>query len=134
MKSLSIIIALAALAGCPAHEEPDAFVYIGHFTSVPPGATGSITNDWEDDIHRVTMSVGVALAARCSDYCRDQSNYDCVGLRVESNNPEIIDTRALYRGGRQPTELVLVGSKVGDTILHVQTACGVQDYEVHVIP
>jgi hypothetical protein len=130
---IACLVALAALAGCPS-EEREPYVFIGHFTSVPPSATGAITNDFEKDIHRVTMTVGVALAARCSDYCPDQSNYDCVGLRVDSDDATVIATRALYRNGRQPTEIVLVASKVGDTILRVQTACAEQRYEVHVTP
>jgi hypothetical protein len=133
VKSIYIIaFAVLALAGCPDHDDP-SYVQIGGITSVPPNSTGTITNDFEDDIHRVTMSMGVAIAARCADYCPERRD-SCAGFRVDSADPTILDTRTLFRGGRQPTEVVLIAKKAGTTKLRVETVCAALDYDVNVTP
>ncbi|MBX3157053.1 MAG: hypothetical protein KF773_13845 [Deltaproteobacteria bacterium] len=132
MRRLLLAALATALAGCPdSTTAPYAQLYA--ITAVPPGSVASIVTNRDDARFQVSLSVGVAIGARCSDYCPG-TRTTCASMRVTSDDPGVLDVRSVYRGGRQPTESILVAKKVGTTTLVVDTACATEVYTVDVLP
>jgi hypothetical protein len=139
MKRLSLMLLPCALAsaGCPSPSEPaPAYSYepdvaLQRITDPPPSLVGEIVN--EPDTREIVLSLGVSLAARCWDFCElsdgrwGSSNCEDLTFTVD-DEPMLSVHEALLPG--EPDTYVLVAGASGDTTLHVETTCGVQDYRV----
>lgn len=127
MKRAACFLALA-LAGC--EPEPNT-VEIFAITYAPPASKGTIVSDTLDERFAIDLSVGVALAVQCYDTCGD---YGCNFAKLTSGDVDVLGIRPLYRVGGDQNDFVLLGSGVGTTVLHVETECAAQDYEVVISP
>jgi hypothetical protein len=126
--------AALALAGCPSDDPPPDKVEISAMTNAPPAGHAVIANRDADgnEIHDITLSLGVAIATRCWDTCAPDAT--CTLAKLTARDPELLGVRPVYRGGRRDGEFALVARRAGTTTLHVQTSCTSEDYRVTITP
>jgi hypothetical protein len=132
MMRIALVVAIAIpLAGCPDHEYPPDVLLLP-LTSPPPAHEGRIVNDDELGYH-VELSHGVAIAARCWDWCEGQAGTQCVNTTLTSSVEGILEVRPVYRLGQNDVdEFALSGVSPGTTFLTVRTQCTQRVYEVTV--
>ena len=92
-------VLLVVLAGCPDPVERVDRIELVGITHPPPASTGVIrTRDSQgEDIYRIELSVGVALAARCWDTC--DADALCVLPAISAADPTLLDILPVYRQG-----------------------------------
>lgn len=131
MKRAAVL--LVVLAGCPDPVERVDRIELVGITHPPPASTGVIrTRDSQgEDIYRIELSVGVALAARCWDTC--DADALCVLPAISAADPALLDILPVYRQGLHG-EYALVAKQPGTTTLHLATACVSADYQVTILP
>jgi len=120
------LLAITA-TGCPSDpREDDVILY--SITTAPPASKGTVSN-LEPDDYTITLSRGVALAARCWDTCTST----CEAAQITVDDTTRLGVRPLWRPGGSGGEVVLVAGEVGTTALHVTTPCATRTYRVQVI-
>jgi hypothetical protein len=125
---------LLAIAACdpPPPDEVELF----RLTNAPPASTASVVNDRLDEVYRVELSVGVAMAIACWDNCgEDEYTSLCTGAKLLVDDEAMLGVRPLYRVSvADRSDFVLVAAKPGLTTLHVETNCAARDYAVNIVP
>lgn len=121
---LGLLLALSASA-CPGEEDTEV-VEIYALTAAPPARTATITNT--EEVHRVELSSGVAIAFGCWESCE----YECVVPEFVVSDPSLVEIRPIFRLRGGSAAWVMIGKSPGSTQLVVRTACTNQAYSVQI--
>jgi hypothetical protein len=122
---------LAVLAGCPADTPLEDDIVLYGLTAAPPASIATIVSS-DTSGYTITLTHGVAIAARCWDSC----DYTCVAPQLTSADTDVLRVRPVWRSATTSTtgEVALIASGPGSTTLRVETACSSRVYTVTVQP
>jgi hypothetical protein len=129
MMRRTILVTMLAITatGCPDEPDPKS-VELFAITGAPPASLAKVTNNETDDIYRIELSVGVAIAARCWDSC----DSTCASAKLTVGEDRLFGVRPVYRQNGGKSEFALIAKQPGTTTLHVETPCAARDYQVFI--